>query len=319
MDIKKVLVISYSQTGQLTKVSDSVLSSLNKDSKIDVIYKEIKPKKVYPFPWDFMTFMDCFPESIYLDPPEIEEIEDDDNDYDLVILPYQVWFLSPALPITAFMKSDYAKRKLKGKPVITLIACRNMWVMAQEKMKSMLDDVEAKLIDNIVLIDQGNSFATFITTPRWMLTGKKDSLWGVFPEAGVSSQDIKDASRFGEAIRFALKNDLEKEGNSLCHGLKAVEVDEKLIKSEQIATKSFTIWGKLIRKVGKQGEPKRKPIVMLYVVFLLLIILTIVPINMLIQTILRKVNKEKVLKQKEIFETPSGRGDERMKEFLKDD
>lgn len=318
MDIKKVLVISYSQTGQLTKVSDSVLSALNKDSKIDVVYKEIKPKKAYPFPWDFMTFMDCFPESIYMDPPEIEEIEDDDNDYDLVILPYQVWFLSPALPITAFMKSDYAKRKLEGKPVITLIACRNMWVMAQEKMKGMISDLGAKLIDNIVLIDQGNSFATFITTPRWMLTGKKDSLWGIFPEAGVSPKDIKDAKRFGEAIRFALHNNTHKEGTSLCYGLKAVEVDEKLIKSEQIATKSFTIWGKLIRKVGKQGEAKRKPIVMLYVVFLLLIILTIVPINMLIQTILRKVNKEKVLKQKEIFETPSGRGDERMKEFLKD-
>ncbi|XPV52864.1 MAG: hypothetical protein ACNI3H_11155 [Halarcobacter ebronensis] len=76
------------------------------------------------------------------------------------------------------------------------------------------------------------------------------------------------------------------------------------------------IWGKLIRKVGKQGDPKRKPIVMLYVVFLLLIILTIVPINMLVQTIIRKVNKEKILKQKEIFEAPSGSAKDRMKDFL---
>ncbi|RXJ87198.1 dialkylrecorsinol condensing enzyme, partial [Aliarcobacter trophiarum LMG 25534] len=181
---------------------------------------------------------------------------DDDNDYDLVILPYQVWFLSPSLPITAFLKSDYAKRKLKGKPVITLIGCRNMWVMAQEKLKQMLSDVEAKLIDNIVLIDQGNSFATFVTTPRWMLTGKRDSLWGIFPEAGISKQDIKEASRFGKAISHALANDEEKKQESICHGLNAVIIDEKLIKSEQIATKSFMIWGKLIRKVGKQGDPK---------------------------------------------------------------
>ncbi|NVJ54427.1 MAG: dialkylresorcinol condensing enzyme [Campylobacteraceae bacterium] len=314
--MKKVLVISYSQTGQLTQLTHSVTAPLEADSNIEVVYKEIEPLKPYPFPWDFMTFMDCFPESIYLDPPEIKEIEDDENDYDLVILPYQVWFLSPSLPITAFLKSDYAKRKLKGKPVITLIGCRNMWVMAQEKLKQMLSDVEAKLIDNIVLIDQGNSFATFVTTPRWMLTGKRDSLWGIFPEAGISKQDIKEASRFGKAISKALANDEEKKQESICHGLNAVNVDEKLIKSEQIATKSFKIWGKLIRKVGKQGDPKRKPIVMLYVFFLLLIILTIVPINMLVQTIIRKVNKEKILKQKEVFEAPSGSAKDRMKDFL---
>lgn len=317
MNIKKVLVVSYSQTGQLTDLVDSVVTPLEKNNQIEVVYKNIKPKKAYPFPWDFMTFMDCFPESIYMDPPEIEAVEEDENEYDLVLLSYQVWFLSPSLPITAFLKSEFAKKKLKDTPVITLIGCRNMWVMAQEKMKRLLKDVNAKLIDNIVMIDQGNSLATFVTTPRWMLTGKSDKLWGVFPEAGISKSDIKNASRFGYAILKALQEDKEKENASICHGLNAVDVDVKLIKSEQIATKSFMIWGKLIRKIGKQGDLKRKPIVMLYVLFLLLIILTIVPLNMIIQTIIRKVNKEKILKQKEFYELPSGNDDYRMKEFSK--
>ncbi|AXH13842.1 dialkylrecorsinol condensing enzyme [Malaciobacter mytili LMG 24559] len=315
---KKVLVISYSQTGQLTKLIQSVINPLMGDENIEVFIKEIKPLKAYPFPWDFITFMDCFPESVYLDPPKIENIEDD-NEYDLIILPYQVWFLSPSLPITAFLKSDYAKRKLKGKPVITLIGCRNMWVMAQEKVKLLLNEIGAKLIDNIVLIDQGNSLATFVTTPRWMLTGKTDSLWGLFPKAGISQREIEDAKRFGKAIKKALYANKEKEFSSMCHGLKAVNVDVKLIKSEQIATKSFKIWGKLIRKIGPQGSPKRRPIVMLYVVFLLLIILTIVPINMIIQTIIRKINKQKVLKQKEFYELPSGNGDYRMKDFFRNE
>lgn len=319
MIIKKVLVISYSQTGQLSQVTNSMLAPLEEDENIEVVYKKIEPLKPYPFPWDFMSFMDCFPESVYLDPPKIKEIEEDDNDYDLIILPYQVWFLSPSLPITAFLKSDYAKRKLKGKPVITLIGCRNMWVMAQEKMKQLLTEVEAKLIDNIVLIDQGNSLATFITTPRWMLTGKRDSLWGIFPEAGISKKDIKEASRFGKAIKQALAKDEEKNKNLICSGLNTVNVDEKLIKSEQIGTKSFMIWGKLIRKVGKQGEAKRKPIVILYVVFLLLMIITIVPINMLVQTIIRKINKEKILEQKKIYEAPSGSAKDRMKDFSADE
>lgn len=313
---KKILVISYSQTGQLDELTHNIILPLQMTEGIEVTVKTIEPVTPYPFPWDFMTFMDAFPESVYLDPPEIKPIEEDDNEYDLVILPYQVWFLSPSLPITAFLKSEYAQKKLKGKPVITVIGCRNMWVMAQEKVKKLLEKLEATLIDNIVLIDQGNSLATFVTTPRWMLTGKKDRLWGIFPKAGIAKEDLRKSMRFGEAIKQALQNDKEKELKPLCQGLQAVDVDVKLIKSEQIATKSFKIWGKLIRKMGPFGSKKRRPVVMLYVVFLLLIILTIVPLNMIIQTILRKINKQKVIKQKEFYELPSGNGDERMKEFL---
>lgn len=312
-ELKKVLVVSYSQTGQLTKLVENITRPLK--NEVEVVWREIKPKKPYPFPWDFMTFMDTFPESAYLDPCSIEPFEEDTNEYDLIILAYQVWFLSPSIPTTAFLKSAYAKEKLANKPVITLIGCRNMWMMAQEKVKTLLDGIGAKLIDNIVLVDQGNSLATFITTPRWMLSGKKDALWGVFPRAGISDEAIKNASRFGVAIKEALKRDEEKKGTSLCYGLGAVSVDEKLIKSEKIGTKSFHIWGKLIRLIGKQGEAKRKPFIILYTLFLVAMIITVVPLNMLIQTLYRKLNKEEVLKQKALYELPSGSGVERMKEF----
>lgn len=313
--MKKILIISYSQSGQLSEVLTSLSSPLRTEN-IEVISKNIKPKKAYPYPWSFFEFMDCFPESVYLEPCEIEEIEDS-NEYDLIILSYQVWFLSPSIPITSFLKSKYAKEKFKNKPVITVIGCRNMWIMAQEKVKKLLNQLDANLIDNIVLTDQGSSLATFITTPRWMLTGKKDSLWGIFPKAGISDHEIKNASRFGFAIQEALGQDLEKENKSICSGLKAVSVDEKLIKSEQIGTKSFMIWGKLIRKIGKAGDLKRRPFVALYTLFLILMIITVVPLNMIIQTIIRKINKNKIQKQKAFYEMPSGSDDFRMKEFSK--
>jgi hypothetical protein len=316
MGKKKVLVVTYSQTGQLTNVVSSTIAPIQENENIEVFIKNIEPVKNYPYPWDAITFMDTFPESVLLKPCEIKPIEDDDNDYDLVIISYQVWFLSPSIPITSFLKSDYAKKKLKGKPVVTLIGCRNMWIMAQEKMRSLLSDIEARLIDNIVLIDQGSSYATFITTPVWMLSGKKENFCCGLPDAGISDDDIKDCSRFGKAISKALEEDKEKEIDPLCEGLGAVEVDVRLIKSEKIATKSFTIWGKLISSMGKPGILKRKIMVMLYLVFLLLIILTIVPINMLIQTILRKINKEGVEKQKIQYEQPSGSNKDRIKEFL---
>lgn len=314
MNYKKVLVISYSQTGQLTNLTNNFIKPLQDNNNIELFYKNIEPKKPFPFPWTLMTFMDSFPESVYLDPCEITEFEEDDTEYDLIILSYQVWFLSPSIPISSFLKSSWAKEKFKNKPVITLIGCRNMWIMAQEKMKKMLLELDAKLIDNVVLIDKGNSLETFITTPRWMLTGKKNSIFGL-SSAGIDEIEIKKTQRFGKALVDALKNDKEKENKSLLYGLKAVEVNTKLIKSEKIGTKSFTIWGGLIRKIGKPGDIKRKPIVMLYLIFLLLMIITVVPINMIIQSILRKINKNAIIKQKESYELPSGSGEERIKEY----
>ncbi|WP_428026880.1 dialkylrecorsinol condensing enzyme [Arcobacter sp.] len=313
MNKKKVLLISYSQTGQLNDVLSSLSSPLLNNTNIEVTHHIIKPKKNYPFPWNFFDFMDCFPESVYLEPCEIENIEDN-NDYDLIILAYQVWFLSPSIPITSFLKSSWAKQKFKNKPVITLIGCRNMWIMAQEKIKKMLLELDAKLIDNVVLIDKGNSLETFITTPRWMLTGKKNSIFGL-SSAGIDENEIIKSQRFGKALVDALLNNKEKENKSLLYGLKAVEVNIKLIKSEQIGIKSFMIWGNLIRKIGKQGSFARKPVLIIYLLFLLSMIITVVPINMIIQSILRKINKKLAIKQKEFYELPSGSGNERMKEY----
>jgi hypothetical protein len=311
---KKVLVISYSQTGQLNNLVNNFTKPLLESENIELVYKNIKPKKPFLFPWTLMTFMDTFPESVYLEPCEIEEFEEDTNEYDLIILSYQVWFLSPSIPISSFLKSDWAKKKLKNKPIITLIGCRNMWIMAQEKIKNMLLNLDAKLIDNVVLIDKGNSVETFITTPRWMLTGKKDSIFGL-SSAGINESEIIKSQRFGRALVDALKNDKEKENKSLLYGLKAVKVNTKLIKSEQIGTKSFMIWGKLIRKIGKPGDIKRKPIVLLYLVFLILMIITVVPLNMIVQSILRKINNNSLIKQKELYELPSGSKEERVKEY----
>ncbi|MBN1839274.1 MAG: dialkylresorcinol condensing enzyme [Campylobacterales bacterium] len=313
--MKKILVVSYSQSGQLNEVLHSMLAPLSEAECYEIVHRTIKPTKAYPFPWDFLTFMGVFPEAVALEPCEIEPFEADENVYDVVILAYQVWFLSPSIPITAFLKSAYAKEKLSNTPVITVIGCRNMWIMAQEKVKMLLNAIGAKLIDNIVLVDQGSSLATFITTPRWMLTGKKEAFWGL-PKAGISEEEIERASRFGRAIHQGLQNDEEKRFKPLCKGLGAVNVDEKLIRSEKIGTRSFTIWGKLIRAFSKQGELKRHAFIWLYTLFLVAMIITVVPLNMLIQTLYRKINKTAVEKEKAFYELPSGSDTYKLKEFL---
>jgi hypothetical protein len=314
-DIKKVLVVQYSQTGQLSRIVSSITEPLTQSADVVVTTLTIEPEEPYPFPWDFFSFFDVFPESVYLDPPAIKRLAVDDNeDFDLIIIAYQVWFLSPSLPITAFMKSEIGKKLIKDKPVITVIGCRNMWVMAQETMKTLIHDAGARLIDNIALVDQGSALASFVTTPRWLLSGKKNAFFG-FPPAGVSKEDIRACSRFGSAVLQGLYTDREKTGQSVVSGLGAAKTDYSLIQSEKIGFRSFMIWGKLIRKVGKPGDSARKPILVIYLVFLITMIITVVPINMLLKKLLAPFKKEEHKRLQKHYELPSGSGTERMDEF----
>ncbi|MGR6839247.1 dialkylresorcinol condensing enzyme [Aliivibrio wodanis] len=304
--MKKVLVVSHSQSGQLAKFVELATAPLRQSDEVKVDYHCVEPVNKYPYPWSFYPFFDAFPEAIYMNGCEVKPAENLEEEYDLVIIGYTVWFLSPSIPMTGFLKTAQAKRLIKDKPVITLIACRDMWVMAQEKMKAVITELGGTLIDNAVLTDQGGSVYAFITTPRWLLTGKKDPFW-IFPAAGVSEKDLQESERFGHRLVSALENDLEKKKEPLLKKLNAVTVNGKLIGSEKIATRSFMVWGKLIQKSGKPGSFPRKIVITIYAVFLALMVLTLVPINLLVKKLISPFRKKAVEESITYYEKPSGR------------
>lgn len=283
--------------------------------EVELVWQELKPKKKYPFPWPILSFFDAFPESVYMDPPEMEEVEfDPDGKFDLILLTYQVWFLSPSLPITGFLKSK-ASRVLADTPVITFIACRGMWLSAQEKMKEMIKSLGGRLIDNVVLIDQGPQWTTFVTMPLWLLTGKKIGLGNIIPPAGVSDKDIREASRFGRALVDSLQEIQPDLSTSLLKGLGAVSVNPKYIAGEKIAHRSFRIWGKLFRAIGGPGHPLRKPLLIVYIVFLIFMIITVMPIGALLRAMIRPFFREKLNQQVATYEEPSGSDLDRMSQY----
>ena len=314
--MKNILIVQYSQTGQLAEVTRQFCAPLEQAEGITVHHLTLQAAEEYPFPWPLLRFLDTFPETVHQDPPALRPWQLPDGvEFDLVILAYQVWFLSPSQPITAFLQSPEAQALLHGKPVITLIACRNMWLMAQEQVKALLAQAGARLLDNVALVDEGNSLLTFITTPRWMLTGNKGRADGWLPVAGLRPETISRARRFGHALIPALQQDLEKGAGPLLHGLQAARVDMRLIPSERIGRRSFVIWGKLLRACGKPGTPLRRAVLLLYLVFLLSLIITVVPLSMLIRSLLRPLLKNKLQQQQAYFELPSGSGSERLAEF----
>jgi hypothetical protein len=306
--MRKVLVIHFSQTGQLTDILKSIAGPLEKAEGVEVRHATIRPRRAYPFPWPFWTFFNTFPETVYEDaePVDVEGLAGPAND-DLVILGYQVWFLSPSLPTIAFLESEEGRRALAGKRVITVIGCRNMWLMAQERMKERLAAVGARLIDNVVLIDSAHSALTFISTPLWMLTGRRGPfLGGRIPEAGVSKADIAACARFGEAIARRLTERGPDDDRPMLEGLGAVRINEKLIGSEVIAKRSFRLWGGLLRAIGRPSNPVRKLVLGLYVAFLVTLILTVVPLTAVIKLLLSPFTRGKIARQKAYFAAPSG-------------
>lgn len=312
---KRILVPLYSQSGQLTRIAEQILAPLQESREFDIVLLPVKPIKPYPFPWSFFRFLDAFPESIHQVAPPIESLGIKETDeFDLILLPYQVWFLSPSLPTQALLQDAGFMRIAHGKPVITIIACRNMWHMSQEKMKAALNEIGARLLDNVVLTDQGGTFATFFTVPRWLLTGKSTPFLGL-PPAGVHPDEIKRARRFGLALHDALRQDQERNNRPLLSGLQAVKAEPTLLVSERAGTRSFTIWGKLLRAVGQPGDAARVPVLFLYVVFLIALIITVVPVSLLLQLILRPFLRSKIAASKQYFEAPSGSGSERLQQY----
>jgi hypothetical protein len=312
---KRILVLSYSQTGQLTRLVERIIEPLREGSTIEVRVEALQPVKPFPFPWNFFVFFDAFPESAHMVPPPLVPLTlDGSENFDLVILPYQVWFLAPSQPVTAFLKSEVAKKLLAGKPVVTVIACRNMWLMAQEKMKGLLAACGARLLDNVVLTDPSPTMVSVLTTPLWLLTGKRDYIRSL-PPAGVPEVEIQAARRFGLALRDALHADRERGNDPLLAGLGAVNADPHLLFSEKVITRSFFLWGKLLRAVGKPGQTRRIPFLTLYVAFLIAMLLTVVPISLTVQALLRPFMGRRFAAIKQKYEVPSGSGKERMLQY----
>lgn len=303
--MKNVLVVNYSQTGQLAQITAQLVEPLRAAGH-RVHLETLVPETPYPWPWPIIDFVDAFPECVQLDAPPLKPLSiAADTPFDLVILTYQVWYLSPALPMTAFLHSPAGRQLIAGKPVITLVACRNMWLSAQQTMQRLIGEAGGELRDHLAFTDQGHPLATFITTPRWVLTGRRDRFLGL-PAAGVAEEEIRQASRFGRALADALDRDEEKSVAPMLTGLRAVTVNARLALSERAGQRAFRVWSRLIRAFGKRGQWRRRPMLLVFTLYLITLILTVVPLSLLLQWLLSPLLKPRLERLKTELEQPSG-------------
>ena len=285
---KKVLIIYYSQTGQLRDISNNLVKPIVNNPNYSVDYYNIQPEVEFPFPWKGGPFYNVFPESFQQIPiaikPPPEEIVN--QDYDLVVLAYQIWFLTPSIPVNSFLKSDFASALLKDKKVVTLIGCRNMWAKAQQKTKQLIENVGGQLVGNIAFVDKSPNLISVITIVHWVMGGKKTRKWGFFPLPGVSDEDIEGASKFGTLILDALEKDKFDDLQTQIIEQGGVDIKPFIIFMDEKANKMFEIWSKFVLR-SKKNRKFRLKLFKYYLLTALFIISPIVYILFLLTYPLR--------------------------------
>jgi hypothetical protein len=277
---KKVLVIYYSQTGQLKEIAQNLVQPLKDDKNYTLDYYNIEPIHKFPFPWDNSSFFGVFPETFRQIPAAIKSPPEEilQEEYDLVILAYQIWFLTPSIPINSFMESEYVQQIMQGKKVITTIGCRNMWAKSQQKMKLLIKNVGGELVGNIAFVDRHLNHISVITIVHWMMGGKKTKKFGVLPLPGVSDEEISGASKFGELILAADKKNNFANLQEKITDLGGVDLRSFIIFMDEKANKMFGLWSAFILKNTKDRKVKLK----FFKAYLMIVIWLVSPIVYLI-------------------------------------
>ena len=201
----KILVIYYTQSGQLEKIINNFTTPLIEAGNT-VEKVRVQVANDYPFSWNGKAFFSVMPDCVLSVPTQLKPFELKENKYDLIILGYQAWFLSPSIPVNSILNNVALKNVLKDAPVVTITGARNMWISAMERIKKILDTAQARLVGSIALYDKHHNFVSFITIFYWMFTGKKGRWLGIFPTPGVSGADIANTVNYGKTVQHYLNS-----------------------------------------------------------------------------------------------------------------
>lgn len=297
--MKKILVVYYTQTGQLNQAVRATLAPLENRSDVSIQYEQIRPVTPYPYPWKYMEFFDVFPETVHGVPCELQPLHVNENeDFDLIVVAYQPWYLSVCIPINSFLQSAAAKKLLAGKPVVTILACRNMWLNGQEKMKLQLKNLNANLVGNITYVDSSANLISLITVLAYVLGGVKERFLNIFPKYGVSAEYLQThAGSFGEAILKHLAVGNYETLQPELVSLGAVKIKSNLMLLEGRGKVLFPLYANYISKKGTAGSDDRRTRVRIFGIVLPTGILILSPIITVISRLAPLLFPSKIKKE----------------------
>ncbi len=183
-----------------------------------------------------------FPQAV--DPQALVELVEPADGFaadpeEVVILAYQVWYLAPSLPIRSLLKAH--PEAVRNREVVTLIACRNMWYSAAIEVGGLLRSAGARRVEVIAATDTRRASTTFVTTLRWLLTGKREPfLW--FGRAGVGEEELARVAGVGQRIAQSGRCPQD-----------AAPIVPTLAAADLLAGTVFRRWGATVRSARRFG------------------------------------------------------------------
>jgi hypothetical protein len=299
----KVLVIYFSQTGQLREIVRSVTEPLILND-VEVKFEELRPLNPFPFPWTSDQFFQAMPESVKGIPCELEPLKvNAGENFDLVIVAWQPWFLSPSIPVHSFFQSSHGRQIIKDKPVVTIIGSRNMWVMAQEVVKGYIKDAGGQLAGNIVLYDKAANLLSVISVIRWMFKGRKERYLKIIPAAGIAEDDIRDSARYGKIIHDSLVSGDLANLNPKLIAAGAVNVRPGLVMIEKRGIVFFRLWAGFILNKGSYGEKARALRARMFKYYLLTVLYLVSPFASVVFSVTAPFRRKALKKQVSFYQS----------------
>jgi hypothetical protein len=248
---KNVLALYYTQSGQLEEIINQFTAPLTQ-SGVLVEKVNVRPQREYPFPWTGQSFFSVMPDAVQGQGTPLKPFQFQQRSYDLIILGYQPWFLSPSIPANSILADESFRNVAKNTPVITITGARNMWLSAMECIKVSLQQTGAKLVGNIALVDNHPNLVSFVTIFHWMFTGKKDRYLNLFPTPGVSNDQIAFTRVYGEIVQKYLQQGVWGNLQRELVQHHAVVVKYHLMFIETKAKRIFKLWASFISKRKKR-------------------------------------------------------------------
>ena len=273
----RILVLYYTQSGQMRHVLDNLLSQVHGVAEID--FTAIEPVEPFPFPWTMNKFFDAMPETVLGPPAPVKPLPASVRSahYDLIILGYQPWFLHPSQPVAAFLQGDDVQM-LDKRPVVTVVASCNMWLNAQERVKESLAAAGARLVGNIALTDNHADPIPLLTMMRWMIKGQKQAST-LLPAAGVPDEELAQVFRLGMHIEQHLADDNLIDLQRALLASDGVKFSMWMLMQERIRLKCLTRWASKIKNAGAPGSPLRLKQVAAFRRYLLAAVVIVGPFN----------------------------------------
>lgn len=253
---RRAVVYLYTQTGQLREVAEAFTSPLEADGW-RIRWVDVQPHAAFPFPWSIRQFFGVFPRAV--DPDALVQLVEppggfgaEEDEQEVVVLAYQVWYLSPSPPIRSLVAEH--PEAFRNRRVISLIACRNMWYSAAIEVAGLLRTAGARRVEVVAATDTRHQATSLVTTLRWLLTGKREPfLW--FGRAGVGDAELARVTAVGRIIA--------EQGNCPAD---AAPVVPTLAAADLFAGQLFRKWGVTVRSAERFGAAAYAASLMMFVV-----------------------------------------------------